>query len=65
MGKELTTEKKLRITIEALKQCANLSGEYDNKFIQPKNCIENVSRLAKIALTKIGVDFTNVKIDQS
>ena len=51
---ELTDAKKLRIAIEALKQCANPAGAYDlDKLTYAENCIRDTGKIAKIALNKI------------
>jgi hypothetical protein len=65
MKKELKNQKKLKIAIEALKQCVNPAGAYnEDRLIHAENCIKETGRIAKIALFKIGVDISNIKIEQ-
>ena len=65
MKRELTDAKKLKIAVFALLQCTNPAGAYrEDRLEHAEMCIKNVSDIAKKALTKIGVDFTNVKIEQ-
>jgi hypothetical protein len=65
MKREITEAKKLKIAVEALKQCTQPSGAYrEDRLEHAEKCIENVSRIAKVALTKIGVNFTNITIEQ-
>jgi hypothetical protein len=63
--KTLTEQKKLQITVDALKQCVNPAGVYrEDRLEHAEMCIKNVSEIAKKALDKIGVDYTNVEIEQ-
>ena len=65
MKRELTDAKKLKIAIEALKQCSNPAGAYDmDRLTHAENCIKETGRIAKVALTKIGVDISDIRIEQ-
>jgi len=65
MKRELTDQKKLKIAIEALKQCVNPAGAFSmDRLEHAENCIKEVGKISKIALIKMGVDFNNVKIKQ-
>jgi hypothetical protein len=58
-------EKKLEIATFALLQCANPAGSYnEDRLVHAENCIKNVSDIAKKALKKMGVDYSNVEIEQ-
>lgn len=61
----MTDQKKLRIAIEALKQCTKPSGPYSmDRLSHAENTIKEVERIAKIALRKIGIDYSNIEIEQ-
>jgi hypothetical protein len=63
--KPLTEQKKLQIAVDALKQCVNPAGAYrEDRLEHAENCIKAVSDISKKALKKIGVDFTNIEIEQ-
>jgi hypothetical protein len=61
----MTDKEKLQIAIAALKQCTRPSGAYNqNRLTHAMNCIQNVGDIAKKALDEIGVDYSNVEIEQ-
>jgi hypothetical protein len=61
----MTDKEKLETAIRALKQCTNPSGAYDmDRLRHAENTIKNLSEQAKKALDEIGVDYSNVEIEQ-
>jgi len=61
----MDVEEKLKIAMDALKQCANPAGAYDmDRLRHAENTIRDTANIAKEALTILGEDFTNVEIRQ-
>lgn len=61
----MTVQEKLKLAIKALKQCANPAGAYDmDRLRHAENTIRDTSACAKNALTTLGEDYSNVKIEQ-